>query len=122
MTRCVAIPAGLDEKTETEIPFQPLVGSYAARMENLARERPRLDASRHVAIAIVQVLNGLFGIGTLVVVLLPRIDLPTIPWHEFTIPFSDWPRTFLDRIDFFSWNSPDLSRSIPDWIRQSDAG
>jgi len=116
MTRCIAIPAGTDEKAETkaEIPFQPPVGSYAARMEKLARERPHLYASRHVSIAIVQALIGLLGIGSLVIGLLPRIELPTIPWREFTIPFPDWPRTFVDRIAIFSWILPDLSLSIPD--------
>lgn len=119
VTRCVAIPAGTDEKAESEveIPFQPPVGSYADRMQDLERVHPSFYASRHVAIAIVQALIRLLGIGALVIGLLPRIDLPTIPWPDFTIPFPNWLRTFLDRIDIVSWILPDLSLSIPDWVR-----
>jgi len=84
----LAVPAGTDPKHAEEegIAFSPPVGSHAARMEELAREKPELYAARHVAIAIMQTLIGVLGIGALLWGLLPRIGLPDISWPEIDLP------------------------------------
>jgi hypothetical protein len=84
--------------------FTPPEGSRAARRERLARRYPRLYASRHVAAAVAKVLLPLLGIGALIRMPKPDIDLPEvnlpdppdlprprIPWPDIDLPSIPWP-------------------------------
>jgi hypothetical protein len=57
------------------IRLAPDPGSAAARRERLERERPGLDAARHVAKGVAQALAAVIGIG-FAIRLLPDISLP----------------------------------------------
>jgi hypothetical protein len=48
------------------------------RLERFRREHPVLYAMRHVALAVLQVMLPLLGLGALLVALLPQIDLPWV--------------------------------------------
>lgn len=120
----LAVPVGTDPKKAAEegVAFAAPAGSRAARMEELRRTRPTLYAARHVAMAVLQVAIGVFGIGALlwglVEGLLPRInfpdiplpDLPNIPWPDIDLPAIPWPDLPLPAIVL-----PDLSHLA--WIK-----
>ena len=91
VTRILAVPSGADPKTAEEqgMVFAAPAGSHAARVEELQRNHPVLYSARHIVIATAQVLIGFIGIGALLRGLLPRIDLPDIPWP--TLPAIPWP-------------------------------
>lgn len=112
-TRCVVAPAAKGDQSgdEDEILFTPPPGSLAARLDKLARERPHLYASRHVVIAIVQLLIGLLGIGALFAALLPALDLPSIPWPDISISLPGWVRTIL------GWPDALIAKPV-EWVRE----
>lgn len=114
----LTVPAGEGEEDgdAAEIPFAPPPGSPAARLETLAREHPRLYAARHVAIAVLQGLIGLIGIGAILRGFLPRLDLPAIPWPEVSIAVPGWVRTVLGLPDRLIAVPVGWVRSLLDWI------
>ena len=90
-------------------------------METLAREKPELYAARHVAIAILQTLIGVLGLGALLWGLLPRIGLPNIPWPDIDLPTIPLPAIDLPDIPWpaIPWPAidlPDLSHLA--WITE----
>lgn len=117
-TATLTVPAaeGKPDGDEAAIPFAPPPGSLAAKLETLAREHPRLYASRHVAIAILQGLIGLIGIGAILRGLLPRLDLPPIPWPEISISVPGWVRTVLGLPDRLIAVPVGWVRSLLEWI------
>jgi len=88
---------------DARIPFTPPTGSHAARLDELASEHPVLYASRHVAIALLELGLGLLGIGVIVWAffgqLLPRLNLPDLV-PDIGISLPGFLKTIL---------------SIPDW-------
>ena len=95
--------------------FTPPEGSRAARRERLARRYPRLYASRHVAAAVAKVLLPLLGVGLLIRIPKPDIDLPDIDLPDVDLP--DIPRPHLPKpdIDLPDISLPDLV--LPGWIQ-----
>jgi len=122
------------------IPFTPPTGSHAARLDELASEHPVLYASRHVAIALLELGLGLLGIGVIVWAffgqLLPRLNLPdlvpdigislpgflktilSIPDRIIEIPIR-WIRAWYDRlsenIDLPDWSG--LTGTLLSWFQ-----
>ncbi|GAA2440349.1 hypothetical protein GCM10010191_65060 [Actinomadura vinacea] len=91
--------------------FTPPPGSRAARRERLARRYPRLYAARHVAAAIAKVLLPLLGIGALIRLPKPDIDLPEVnPPDLPDLPGIPWPS-----IDLPSLPIPDVT--LPGWVQ-----
>ncbi|MCD0453688.1 hypothetical protein LO762_31550 [Actinocorallia sp. API 0066] len=74
---------------DRDVHFTPPPGTLLARLERWERERPVLYASRHVLLALGQVVLPLLGIGALLRLLIPNIDLPRIDLPD--IPFPDLP-------------------------------
>jgi hypothetical protein len=117
VTQILAVPSGVDPKKVDEegVAFAPPPGSHAARLERLRRDHPTLYAARHVAVAILQVLVGVLGIGALLRGLLPRIDWPEIPWPDLppiprpVLPAIPWPDIPLPDVDLPNF-------TIPGWI------
>lgn len=83
---CIALLPAAEGETAVELAFSPPAGSRAEKLEALARERPALYASRHVAIAAGKLLLGLLGLGALFGWLLPRIPFPSIPSPDVDLP------------------------------------
>jgi hypothetical protein len=86
-----------DGDASQEVAFVPPPGSRQARLAALARERPGLYASRHVALAAGRLALGVLGIGALIALVpwpdvpaipLPAIPSPDIPWPDVSLP--DW--------------------------------
>lgn len=97
-----------------EIRFTPPHGSHAARLENLARDHPILYASRHVAIALVQLGIGMLGIGAILWALfgqlLPRLGVADWPAPDIELDLPGWLRTI--------FGIPDRITSVPiGWVR-----
>lgn len=102
---------------DTRTPLTPPPGSRAAAREAFQREHPTLYVLRRTAVAGVEIVIGILGVGALLGVflgsLLPRLDLSWIP----TPSAPDWFRYldigyWLGRLGL-SW--PDID--IPDWIQ-----
>ncbi len=96
--------------------FDPAPGTFAARLREVEERRPRLWASRHVVLAVGKVAATVLGLAVLLQALvrpllewltglLPRVDLPSIPWPDVDLPAIPWPDVDL----------PDLS--IPGWLQ-----
>lgn len=95
-----------DEPVEHQVPLDPPAGTRAARLAEFQRERPRLYAARHVAIAAGQILIAVVGIGALVKGLLPRLDISWVPDVDLSwIP---------DPLGWLWGLVPDIS--IPGWL------
>lgn len=102
---------------DVKTPLVPPAGSRPAAREAFQREHPVLFVLRRTAVAGIEIVIGVLGIGALLGVflgsLLPRLDLSWIP--KPSVP--DWFRYldigyWLGRLGL-SW--PDLD--IPDWIQ-----
>lgn len=112
---CTARPPRTGDATDAEVAeveFAPPEGSHAWKLAKLKRERPGLYASRHVAIAVLQTVIGLLGIGALVFGIvrgiLQDVDLPDLPIPDIDIPIPDWLRYIV------SWEwLVDLVRASP---------
>lgn len=117
-TASATVPAAESETDgdEAGIPFAPPPGSLAAKLETLAREHPGLYASRHVAVAILQGLIGLLGIGAVLRGLLPRLDLPAVPWPKIAISVPGWVRTILGLPDRLITIPVGWVRTLLDWV------
>lgn len=117
-TATLTIPAaeGETDGDGAGIPFAPPPGSLAAKLDALAAEHPHLYAARHVAIAVLRGLIGLIGVGALLRGLLPRLDLPAIPWPEISISVPGWVRTVLGLPDRLIAVPVGWVRSLLDWI------
>jgi hypothetical protein len=77
VAKCVLVEERDTGKAQPEIdetPFEPPPGTRAARLAQFQREHPALYATRHVALATLQVLLPLLGLGALITALLPQID------------------------------------------------
>ncbi|ADB49920.1 hypothetical protein [Conexibacter woesei] len=103
---CIAVLDAAEGEQAVELAFSPPAGSRAEKLEALARERPALYASRHVAIAAGKLLFGVLGIGALLGLLLPRIPFPSIPSPDVDV---DLPSIPLPSIDL-----PDVT--LPGWV------
>ena len=118
VARCELIltdePDGDDDPVEHYVPLDPPPGTRAARLAEFQRERPRLYAARHVAIAAGQILIAVVGVGALLRGLLPRLDLSWLP----DLDMSWVPDVNLSWIpDPLGWlwsRLPDIS--IPGWL------
>ncbi|NYI05171.1 hypothetical protein [Allostreptomyces psammosilenae] len=109
-----------------KLPFEPPAGSRASRLARLKREHPALYASRHVAIAVLEVGLAVLGVGALLRALLPRIDWSFLP----EIDLSWIPRPHLDLPNPLSWipwpeidlpdvDLPDIDLpALPGWISE----
>lgn len=84
----VARPGGGDGSQE--VAFAPPAGTRQARLAQLARERPGLYASRHVAVAAGKLALGIVGVGALIA-LIPSPDIPAIPFPDIPSPDIPWP-------------------------------
>ncbi len=67
---------------ESEIPFTPPPGSFAARLQALAVDYPALYASRRIVVALALLGGGLFGIWAILWAFLSTLGLPGpgTPW------------------------------------------
>jgi hypothetical protein len=94
--------------------LEPPPDTRAHRLWQLQQQRPGLYASRHVVIAVAQVMATLLGISALLAALLPHVDLSWVPVPDLGIGKpSWWP-------DFSLWGwLPDLlpDVEVPDWVR-----
>ena len=95
LSEAVARPEG--GRASQEVAFTPPPGTREARLARLARDRPGLYASRHVAVAAGKLALGVLGIGALIA-LIPLPDVPAMPFPDIPSPDIPW---------------PDLS--LPDW-------
>jgi hypothetical protein len=97
IARCFLIEPGAgDQRKIRKLEFVPPAGSAAATFAAWKAEHPRLYASRHVALAVLEIL----GIGALLGALL-GVLLPRIPWR-----LPDWDLSWLPEIDLpnvWSW-------------------
>lgn len=87
--------------TSTPAPSGPAPGSRKAKLAKLKRDHPVLYASRHVGVAVLEVVAGLLGLSVLLRTLLPRIDWSWVPWPDLDL----------------SW-IPDITK--PEWLRYLD--
>ncbi len=80
---------------ESEIPFTPPPGSFAARLQALAVDYPALYASRRIVVALALLGGGLFGIWAILWAFLSTLGLPGpgIPWVDPGMP--GWLRSIL---------------------------
>ena len=78
-----------------EVAFVPPPGTRQARLAELARERPALYASRHVALAAAKLAAGIIGVTALLALIpwpdapdisAPDVPVPDIPWPDWTLP------------------------------------
>ncbi len=95
--------------------FAPPPGTLAARLLAFERGHPRLWASRHVVLAVLNIGIGLLGLSAFVQVLLqPLVSwilgvLRSVPWPDVDLPDIPWPRIPWPDIDL-----PDLA--VPGWL------
>lgn len=82
---------------EGDVLLAPEPGSPAAELEELARERPKAYAARHVARAVVAVLIGVLGLGALLGFLIPNIDLG-VELPDIEVP--DWAEIAIDSLKY----------------------
>ncbi len=112
------VPAGrrtvVDLATAERHPFDPAPGTLAARLQVLEERHPRLWAARHVVLAVGRVLVALLGLAVLLQALvrpllewlaglLPRVDLPAIPWPDVDLPDIPWPDLELPDVSLPGW-------------------
>ena len=112
----LVVPAALRAQ---RLPFEPPAGTTAARWHAWQRRHPALWASRHVLVAVGQVLLTVLGVLVLLHLLLrralawvreqlPELDLPRLPWPDLPrIPWPDLPLPDLPDL-------PDLP--VPWWL------
>lgn len=108
-----AVEAGDEEGTEHRVPLDPPPGTRAAKMAEFERSHPRLYASRHIAVAVGEVLLVVLGVGVLLRSLLPRIDFSWLPDVDMSwVPDIDlsW---IPDPLGWFWGLLPDIS--MPGW-------
>jgi hypothetical protein len=92
----------------------PPQGRLAEKRDKLARDHPRLYASRHVVFAVLEVVIGFVGVSAILFGLLPRLDVPTLPWPDLSISVPNWARTIL------AWPDTLLSEPVA-WVRSGRA-
>ncbi|MGY1820796.1 hypothetical protein [Geodermatophilus sp. SYSU D00079] len=112
------LPAGartaLDLATAERHRFAPAPGTLAARLRAIEERHPRLWASRHVALAVARVVGALLGLAVLLqglvqplvtwlLGLLPRVDLPDLPWPDLDLPSIPWPDVDLPDVSPPGW-------------------
>lgn len=100
---CIAVLDAAEGEKGAELAFTPPADSRAERLEALARERPALYASRHVAIAAGKLLLGVLGVGALLGLLLPRIPFPSIPSPDVDLPSVPLPSIDLPDVTLPGW-------------------
>ena len=92
-----AAGSATDLATAQRHPFDPAPGTFAARLRDVEERHPRLWALRHVVLAVGKVAATVLGLAVLlqalvrpavewVAGLLPRFDLPSIPWPDVDLP------------------------------------
>lgn len=86
------VPAG---EEDVLIELEPEPGTRAARRADFARRRPRLYAARHVLFGAAQVAAAIVGF-TLVLRVLPSIDLPDVPLPTIDLPDLPLPNIQID--------------------------
>ncbi len=96
-----------------------------SRVAAFARRNPRLYASRHVVVAIAEVLAGILGVGAIFTFVIPNIDWSWVPWPSFDL---SWLRSLWPDWLSFNWLWPDwlslrwlwpswLHFDLPDWLK-----
>jgi hypothetical protein len=100
LSEAVARPEGGD--ASQEVAFAPPPDTPQARLAALARERPGLYASRHVAAAAAKLALGILGIGALIA-LIPWPDIPAIPFPDVPSPEIPWPDVSLPDVTLPGW-------------------
>lgn len=88
----------------------------AAKLTKLERDHPKLYAARHVAIALIQLLIGLLGIGAFFRALLPRLDID-IGFPELPVP--GWLRTVFGWYNAVTAVPVGWIRSMLRWVESS---
>lgn len=112
--RCDLSEPASDGGPRHKLPFEPPAGTRAHRLWRLRQDRPGLYAARHVAVAVVQVVAAVLGLGVLLRSLLPRIDWSWVP----DVPIGWVPEVDLPSVpDPLGWlwgKLPDVT--VPDWM------
>jgi hypothetical protein len=104
----------LDLATAERRPFDPAPGTFAARLRDVEEHHPRLWALRHVALAAGKVAAAVLGLAVLLQALvrpllewlaglLPRVELPSIPWPDLDLPSIPWPDVDLPDVSLPGW-------------------
>ena len=104
LSEAVARPEG--GGVADEVAFAPPSGTRQARLAELARERPALYASRHVAIAAAKLAAGIIGV-TALLSLIPWPDPPSVPFPDVSAPDIPWPD-----IPWPDWTPPGWLQAI----------